>query len=296
MRPILFVVSALIAGALATCGPADPFVPEHPVVPAADGGPLLLAGDVAECDLPSGTIATAELLDRLDGTVVALGDLAYPDGGPAAFRDCYHPTWGRHRVRTLAVPGNHEYEYPGAGQYYAYFGAAGGPTGRGYRVRRWGEWTLLFLNSEQAIGPGSRQYEWARAALAAEPTRCTLAVIHRPRFSSGTHGDNDALGPLWESLHQAGVELVVSGHDHHYERFAPQDAGGRADPTGPRQFVVGTGGASLREPVRVAGHSEVRDAASYGVLRLDLGDGRYDWEFIATDAGGQRDMGSGVCR
>jgi hypothetical protein len=144
-------------------------------------------------------------------------------------------------------------------------------------------------------GPGSPQETWLRADLAAHPAACTLAFWHQPRFSSGPHGDQPDVAPLWQALQDAGAELVLTGHDHHFERFAPQDAGGAPNPRGLRQFVVGTGGKGTRPLVRTAPNSEARDAIALGALMLTLRPGGYDWRFAAA-VGSFADAGSDTCR
>lgn len=289
----------LAAFFLAACtdGPENLFVPGPAEEVAESAVPVVLAaGDIGSCDPASETAATAKLLDSMAGTILALGDIAYPDGGPVAYRRCFDPTWGRHRERIRPVPGNHDYEFPGADQYFAYFGAAAGERGLGYYSFEIGDWLLIGLNSQIDLGGGSQQAEWLRRTLAATPTRCAVAYLHHARFSSGSHGNHDWLVPMWEILDAAGVDLVLSGHDHHYERFAPQDAEGRRDAGGVRQFVVGTGGAYVLLAGRRAANSEVLDGATFGVLRLELRPGRYTWRFVSTAGSRFTDAGEASCR
>jgi len=193
-----------------------------------------------------GAERTARLLDRLPGYVFSLGDNAYPSSTPELLAKCYEPTWGRHRVRTYASPGNHDWEVLAGAPYFAYFGAAAGPSGLGYYSFDLGAWHVLSLNSNIDVQPGSPQYEWVRRDLATPTGICTLALWHHPVFSSGGYGNNPHMRQMWRLLDAAGVELVVTGHEHSYERFSPQDADGRPDANGMRQIVVGTGGANLR--------------------------------------------------
>lgn len=266
--------------------------------PAAD--PVLVAaGDIASCGL-AGDSATAALLDGIGGTIATLGDNAYESGSAAQFAKCYEPTWGRHRARTKPSPGNHDYGTAGAGPYFDYFGAAAGAPGQGWYAWDLGTWRVYALNSNCAkvggCGPGSPQEQWLKADLAANPRSCVVAYWHHPLFSSGAHGNNGSTRALWEALYAAGAELVLSGHDHDYERFAPQRPNGSADPaTGIREFVVGTGGASLRSFGTVRPNSEVRDASTAGVLRLALGATGYSWRFIPVTGGAFKDSGSGTC-
>ncbi|CAA9210973.1 MAG: hypothetical protein AVDCRST_MAG77-264 [uncultured Chloroflexi bacterium] len=263
---------------------------------------VLAAGDVAGCAPAqrAGADATARLLDTHPGAVLVLGDAAYDSGTADEFQRCYAPTWGRHVERTYPAPGNHEYLTPGAAGYFAYFGAAAGEAGRGYYSYRLGDWLVVSLNSNCAAvggcGAGSTQDRWLRATLAANPVRCTLAYMHHPRFSSGEHGGDVTLEPLWRALYDGGADLVLAGHDHNYERFAPQTPSGQADPQrGLRSFVVGTGGVGTRAIPRQVPNSEVRRTGTLGVLKLTLAAAGYDWDFIPVAGQTFRDTGSASC-
>ena len=261
------------------------------------GGPdagLLAAGDIAVCGAAS-TEATAKLLDRLPGTVLALGDDVYPSGTAEQFANCYAPTWGRHRARTSPSPGNHEYDVSGATPYYAYFGGAAGPAGLGYYSFNLGAWHVLSLNSNIAAQPGSPQYEWVRSDLDASASVCTLAYWHHPVFSSGGNGNISQMREIWRLLDSHHAEVVLVGHDHDYERFAPQDADGTATAGGVREFVVGTGGAPLRPIGVVKPNSQIRQNQTWGVLRLMLRAGTYSWEFVPIDGQSFRDFGTTAC-
>ncbi len=252
---------------------------------------VLAAGDIGECGF--GAMETGEILDRLPGTVLPLGDLAYFHGTAANFRDCYDPAWGRQLDRTRPVPGNHEYETPGASAYFDYFGAAAGTRGEGYYAFTTGSWRLIALNSEIPVASGSPQHQWLRNELTTNRTACTLAYWHRPLFSSGPNGDNHDMRDIWRTLMEFGVEVVLNSHDHMYERFAPQDPDGRPNgATGIREFVVGTGGAHLYTPGLAKPNSETR-ARAYGVLMLTLTTGAYQWAFESNSA--LRDTGTGSC-
>ena len=272
------------------------------VVKAAVEQPATLvgAGDIADCRDLSGAEATAKLLEQIPGTVMAVGDLAYPDGSKENFT-CYDKTWGRVRSRTRPTPGNHEFHAPGGSPYFDYFGTAAGEPKRGYYSYELGTWHIIVLNSECAdIGgcdAASPQVKWLRSDLAAHPVACTLAYWHKPLFSSGSaHGNDLEMKPLWQALYDANADVVIGGHDHNYERFAPQDPEGRSDATrGIREFVVGTGGKNHRPVVMPQPNSEVRNADAFGVLKLTLRDGTYDWQFI-PEAGKQfTDSGTGKC-
>jgi hypothetical protein len=184
---------------------------------------------------------------------------------------------------------------PGASAYYAYFGDLAGPAGLGYYSYQAGAWLVLALNSNIAIGSGSAQYEWVRSELRGASSKCVAAYVHHPRFSSGPNGPSDNVRDLWALFYEYGVELVVSGHDHIYERYAPQDAAGRPDPErGVRMFVAGTGGHDAYAIVRVQANSEVR-YSGWGVLKLTLAADRYTWDFIAVPGQAFSDTGTTTC-
>ncbi len=254
---------------------------------------LVGAGDIADCSLEEDE-ATAKLLDRIPGTVFTAGDNAYPNGTPANFADCYGPTWGRHRERTRPSPGNHDHRMSGAAGYFGYFGGAAPYYYYSYDL---GAWHIVSLDSEIEAAAGSPQEQWLRADLAATTRRCTLAYWHRPRFSSSSgHGGNPGMQPLWQALYEAHAEIVLAGHNHDYERFAPQTPAGAADPTnGIREFVVGTGGAERYGFAGPLPNSEVRDSATFGVLKLVLSPGSYSWQFIPVAGAAFTDSGSGSC-
>jgi hypothetical protein len=282
----------------ASLAPTDSLAPG--VSPSATSDPVLTgAGDIAECDLP-GAEDTAALLDHIDGTVFTAGDNAYGSGTARQFRDCYDPTWGRHRDRTRPAPGNHDWETAGLAGYLGYFGdAATGPDGSSWYSYDLGSWHVIVLDSNCAkVGgcdPASPQGRWLASDLAASRATCTVAIFHHPRFSSGEHGDLPSMDGFWKPLYAAGVEIVVNGHDHDYERFAPQDPSGRKDTErGIREFVVGTGGGTLRKFFRTAPNSVLRVSEVYGVIAFTLHKGSYEWQFTA--AGNDfRDHGTENC-
>ncbi|MCA2213308.1 CBM96 family carbohydrate-binding protein [Jidongwangia harbinensis] len=261
---------------------------------------LLAAGDIADC-ASAGDEATAALLDTLDGTIAAIGDTAYLEGTAEQFARCYAPSWGRHRSRTRPAVGNHEYRTPGAAPYFAYFGAAAGEPGKGYYSYDLGQWHVVVLNSNCTIvscAAGSAQERWLRADLAADTSSCTLAYWHHPLFTSATnHSGATATRPLYQALYDDRADLVLTGHNHNYERFAPLDPQGRLDTgRGMRQFVVGMGGASHYPFGAVHPHSEARNATAYGILRLTLRSGGYDWLFVPEAGQSYTDAGSAACR
>ena len=283
------VLAALFSAGCSGSSSTSPSSPT-PSAPAL----LVGAGDIGDC-ATRGSQLTAQLLAGMGGTVFTAGDNAYPSGTAASFNDCYQTTWGRHRQRTRPSPGNHEYELPGAAPYFQYFGDAAGPSGLGYYSYNLGSWRVFSLNSEVGLDAASAQMNWLRNDLSSNRTRCAVAYFHRPLFSSGLHGDQMQMREMWRALYELGVDVVISAHDHNYERFGPQDFNGQFDPArGIRQFVVGTGGTSLRPVGAVRPNSEVH-GSSWGVLVLTLEDALYRWEFVPAEAGGFQDAGTGQC-
>ena len=266
--------------------------PPPPPPPRGGSHVLVGAGDIGVCG-SAGAEGTAALLDGIGGTVFTSGDNAYPQGSAADFRNCYDPTWGRHKSRTRPAPGNHDYEAPGAAPYFAYFGQNAGPPGLGYYSFDLGPWHVVSLNSNVPAGQGSPQYQWLAGDLAERNARCVAAIWHHPLFSSSQNGPSPVMQDVWRLLQAARAEIALVGHEHAYERFGPLDDTGRPTTTGVRQFTVGTGGAPLYPFVRVAPGSEVRISA-WGVLKLTLDPDRYAWEFI-TIGGAVGDSGSGSC-
>ncbi|MGH7359370.1 MAG: metallophosphoesterase family protein [Candidatus Rokuibacteriota bacterium] len=270
------------------------------VLLAADDPVVIGAGDIATCTRDDDEL-TAQILDQHpDAPVFTLGDNVYEDGTPAEFMDCYDPTWGRHKARTIPVVGNHEYHMPGAVGYYGYFGLASTPPD-GYYSTDVGDWHIVVLNSNcSEVGgchEGSPQELWLRSDLAANHKKCTLALMHHPRFSSGQAGNTLSLAKLWKTLIFYHADVVVSSHDHDYERFAPQTQSGRLNLNkGLRSFVVGTGGAEQRNFKRVRANSEVRHTGTPGVLKLTLHATSYDWEFVPAAGFTFTDTGTADCR
>ena len=270
-------------------------------VPSAQAGSAVLvgAGDIASCKWWTDA-ATAALLRSASGRVFTLGDNAYPSGSWQEFKACYGPTWGRFKGRTRPAIGNHEYATKGAAAYWDYFGKAAGPRGKGWYSYNAGAWHVVVLNAncdKVGCGKGSEQERWLRADLARHKNRCTLAYWHQPRFvSDNRHGNHAEVTPFWNALYDHGAELVLSGHAHVYERFAPQTPWGTADPAhGIRQIVVGTGGADRYGFGPARPNSQVRNAKTHGVMKLTLKPGGYDWQFIPSGGKGFRDSGHGSC-
>ena len=318
MRPLL-LAGALFAIAASGAYAATPEgAALHTRGELAAAPVVAIAGDIA-CDPSSssyndgfGTAAACRQKDTSDllfdtsifprlNAVLTVGDNQYEHATLAAYVASYEASWGRVKAITHPTPGNHEYGTVDAAGYYEYFGAAAGDPSRGYYSFDLGRWHLIALDSncEEVGGCGRRspQTRWLRADLAASSARCTLAYWHHPRFSSGVHGGSRAYREFWIALQAAGADLVVVGHDHDYERFAPQDRDGVADPArGIREFVVGTGGRSLYPFVRRAANSEARNSTTYGVLKLTLRAKGYDWRFVPVAGSTFTDAGSASCR
>jgi hypothetical protein len=233
--------------------------------------------------------------------VLPLGDNQYNSGALSEYRQVYDPTWGRVKAISYPVPGNHDYGTSGAAGYFDYFGSAAGERGKGYYSFDVGTWHLIALNSNctrvsGGCGAGSPQEQWLRADLAAHANRCTLAFSHHARWSSGHDGSNTFMDALWRALYDANAEILLSGHSHDYERFAPQNAAGELDNArGIRQFVVGTGGAFFTGIGSLIANSEARQNHTYGVLRLTLHPTSFDWEFVPEAGKTFSDRGSTAC-
>jgi hypothetical protein len=280
-------------GFLETCDPPPP---------EPTSATLVGAGDIATSG--SADEATAKLVRSIPGTVFTTGDNAYESGTDTEFNNLYHPTWGTERARTKPSVGNHEYGTTDASGYFNYFGAAAGERGKGYYSYDRGDWHIVALNSQCASSDSScdhtSQLTWLKNDLAANPKKCTMAYFHHALFSSGEHGDDTHIPgwvkPLWDALYAADADVIVNGHDHSYERFAPQRPDGTLDPErGLREFVVGTGGTSLRPFEAVKPHSEARNATTHGVLKLTLNPTGYDWQFVPVAGQTFADSGSGSC-
>jgi acid phosphatase type 7 len=257
-------------------------------------------------------LQTSDLLMRMDLSAIAvLGDVQYEDGAYDKFLRSFDITWGRLKSLMRPAVGNHEYRVWGAAGYFDYFNGIGrhdgpaGPRDGGYYSYDVGEWHVVVLNSQCShagvddgrvdCAAGSPQERWLRADLAANPSRCTLAYWHHPMLSSGVRF-NPAVQPLWQALYDAGVDVLLTGHDHGYERFAPMDANAARDGArGVRQFVVGTGGKSLQDATALQPYSEVRDDATFGVLKLTLEPDAYTWEFVPEPGATFTDQGANDC-
>ncbi|HXO85575.1 MAG TPA: PKD domain-containing protein [Gemmatimonadales bacterium] len=271
---------------------------------AATAPVIITAGDIGDCGQTSDD-ATGALLDDLAGIVMPLGDLAYLNGTPTEFANCYGGAWGRVKSRTRPVPGNHDYYTPGAAGYFGYFGAAAGDPAKGYYDFVLGDWLVIVINTGTEhptdYEPGSPQEQWLRAELASHTQPCVLALWHHPRFSTVTGRDliRPEVTGLWNALYEYGADLILNGHDHNYQRWAPQKPDGTADAAfGIRQITVGTGGGESLygfAPIPAGANIEVRNNTTVGVLKLTLRSGGYDWAFLPAAGGTFTDSGSATC-
>ena len=282
------LVALLVLGACSAKSVTTAPRPTTTSTPApAPGVVVAAAGDIA-CPRSLSCVDTSALIDAMHpAAVLALGDLQYENGALEDFRAVYDATWGRFKAITHPAPGNHEYSTPRAAGYFAYF--RGVATWYSFDL---GGWHLVSLNSNcRSVGgcqAGSPEERWLKADLAAHPAKCTLAFWHHPRWSSGLHGTDPGYDAFWNDLANANAELVLSGHDHDYERFAPD--------RGVRQIVAGTGGRSLYPVLRKEVGSEVVNDDTYGVLELTLHPTSYEWRFVPARAGGFTDSGQTECR
>jgi hypothetical protein len=256
------------------------------------------AGDITSCG--DGDRQTAELLDRIDGHFFTAGDTSNLDGAYSEYTDCFDPNWGRFKERLHPAAGNHDYYTEGAAGYFQYFGGAAGDPDKGYYSYNYGGWHMIVLNSNcEKVGgcaDGSAQEQWLRNDLSQNKTQCTIAVWHHPLFSSGVGGNIDWSRPFWDALYEYGADIVINGHDHDYERFAPQTPWGAVNNAiGIREFVVGTGGTYFTEPGTDKANSEIRIFNRFGIILLALGNSDYYWEFRSTPNGEVLDSGHAFC-
>lgn len=276
--------------------PTPASVPSVTPVPAPGTDPYIFFTGDSRSGCTTAAQNVVNLIKKYPSSVPVLfnGD-ATNTGAYSEFTDCFNTTYGQIKSQLRPVPGNHEYLTSGASGYYSYFGSQAGPSGKGYYSYNVGTWHLINLNSEIDISSTSAQLSWLKTDLANNPASCTLAIWHRPRFSSGEHGDSSDTGSLFTALYNAGAEIVLSGHDHDYERFAPQNPSGSADSArGIRQWVVGTAGVAMRSFSTIRANSQFRNNTNYGALKLTLHSSSYDWQFINT-SGSIIDSGSTAC-
>ncbi|MCU6432521.1 metallophosphoesterase [Undibacterium sp. Jales W-56] len=306
LHSFIATLTACSALSLASLAPAaETAHPSRAKSPAPKSVTVYVAGDIADCRKKPYTESMAEKTAELieaglanDPKAVALtlGDNTYPIGKPEEFSQCYDPTWGRFKARTLPSPGNHDYGMPSAHGYYNYFGDLAGPERRGYYSRKVGHWQVLSLNSNIDGAQMQAQLQWLKEELSNNPSRCTLAFWHHPVFSTGGHGSNNIMQAAWKLLVDAKADIVLASHDHDYERFVPLDEHGNIDQkNGLRSFVVGTGGARLTPMFFPKIITEIRDNATYGVLKLSLHEKSYDWEFLPVAGQTFTDKGSATC-
>jgi acid phosphatase type 7 len=264
---------------------------------------LVGAGDIAGCSQTSDS-ATARLLGRIGGTVFTLGDNVQGRGEWSEFKNCYDPTWGKYKNRTRSTAGNHEYATEGARPYFNYFGWRAGSPGRGYYAYQRGSWHIVALNSncdrDRVGGCGRRspQGRWLRNNLNNHPVGCTIAYFHHPLYATGKNTTSAKVRPLWEILYNHDADIILSGHAHRYERYAPIRPGGIVDQqNGIRQFVVGTGGPSDGGEIYrgQAPGLRVVKLGTPGVLKLNLGAGSYSWKFVPIAGKTFTDSGTDEC-
>ncbi|WP_165794866.1 metallophosphoesterase family protein [Solimicrobium silvestre] len=262
------------------------------------------AGDIADCRTKKSTarsIATATLInagiaDDPQAIVLTMGDHTYPVGVQAEFETCYQPSWGKFKDRTYPSPGNHEYYSPNGIGYYQYFGEAAGSQRQSYYSVNKGAWHIISLNSNLNKEDLQTQLDWLAQDLKKNRSACTLAYWHHPVYSSGLHGNNKHMKPVWEMLMAAKADVILSGHDHHYERFALQNSQGDEDiQTGIREFIVGTGGAKLAPVFWKKSNSEIVNTNTNGVLKLLLKKQGYEWQFLPIEGSSFTDQGSTAC-
>lgn len=261
------------------------------------------AGDIADCSsqkLAAHSAATAEIINAgiaqdPKAIVLTLGDHTYPVSTSAEFETCYEPTWGQFKNRTHPIPGNHEYYIPSAYTYFEYFGDAAGSQQQPYYSFNKGSWHIIALDSNLKKEQLQAQFDWLSEDLKNNRSSCILALWHHPMYSSGLHGNNSLMKPAWEMLMAAKADLVLSGHDHFYERFALQNSHGDKDEAGIREIIVGTGGAKLMPALWKRQHSEVLNTKVHGVLKLELKKQSYEWEFLPVEGSTFTDSGNADC-
>jgi hypothetical protein len=333
MRKTTLLLASMTLAVLLSCTTAVLMAAQGVAQTATEPVTLVGAGDIAECSQDNNAQATAALLANIPGTVLALGDNAYPDGTRTQYANCYDnyrisdgsvfdttrtSWWGQYKDRTMPVLGNHEYHSSGAQPYFDYFSAQNGflqppapvpnttadpglTPGKGYYSYDRGSWHIVALNSNcNKVGgcaKTSTQGKWLQNNLANTiNNQCTLAYFHHPLYSTGTNVTNPNVKPLWQILYNNGAEVIVNGHAHRYERYSPLTPGGKVDPNnGIRQIVAGTGGAPGGNEVQQAPGVEVVKTGTSGVLKLDLSAGFYSWEFVPIAGQTFTDSGEGSC-
>ena len=284
----------LMAAALACAEhPGSEMAPTGATAEATKPAIILAAGDIAGCAEHYKDEVTADMVAKMPGTILPLGDVVYQNGTRWQFRNCYHPSWGRLLSRSRPTPGNHEYRTDQAWPYYEYFGERAGPAGKGYYTYTLGTWRIYSLNSERNI---PEQTTWLRKHMKANPSKCVLAYWHKPLYTSGPVPPTPEVRPLFLELWRARAEVVLNGHQHSYERFDPQDADSNYRAKGVRQFVIGTGGSQLEPPTGPrAKNSRLHYVAGWGVLEMTLKTDSYSWRFVPVPGSPKADSGSATC-
>jgi hypothetical protein len=300
MRKTTLVFASMTLALLLACIAA--------VLTAVSGGAqtttvtLVGAGDIAGCS-QSYDSATARLLGRIPGTVFTLGDNVQGQGALSEYKNCYDPTWGKYKRRTKPTAGNHDYNTEGARGYFDYFGWRANPR-RGYYSYERGSWHIVALNSNcdrdgvGGCGRLSPQGRWLRNSLNNHQRKCTLAYFHHPRYATGKNTTSTKVKPLWNILYDHRAEVILSGHAHRYERYAPIRPGGVVDQqNGIRQFIVGTGGKTDGGEIyrSQAPGLQVVKLGTPGVLRLNLSAGSYTWKFVPIAGKTFTDSGTDEC-
>src|SRR6266566_9123169 len=275
---------------------SPPFpIPISAATSSASASLLIGAGDIARCDRTNDQ-ATALLLNAYPSAAVfTTGDNINGNGSLTDFTNCYDPSWGQAKARTRPSVGEKDYKTAGAAGFFNYFGTAAGDSAKYYYSYNLGAWHVMVLNDNIAMAAGSAQEQWLRAELAANTRQCTLAYWHHPRFSSTGTNNLASVKPLWDALYAYHADVVVNAHYNNYERFAPQSPTAVADPSGMREFIVGTGGVNLQKPGGAKPNSQVRNGTTYGVLKLALDTASYSWQFVPVAGQTFSDTGTTGC-
>ncbi len=278
----LVTASGLYACRKAQAPPID--IGPEPIDPYTEEIVTLVgAGDIGDCSM-TGPEQTAKLLDAIPGTIFTAGDNVQGVGLASEYRDCFAPSWGRHFDRIRPSPGNHDYLAPGASGYFNYFASRAGPLNRGYYSYNIGSWHVVSLNSNVAVDASSPQMQWLRNDLTVNRSPCIVAYWHHPLFDASLRDSEARMRDIWKTLFEFNAEIVINGHLHQYARLGPVDPDGRPNQNGIRQFIVGTGGATL-------GGLKI----TWGVLKLTLRSRAFDWVFVPVAGESFTDSGSATC-
>jgi len=303
-RPGVKLATALCTASLLMFSPYVQADEPNPTINADAPVVAFAAGDIADCRSKKSTarnVATAKIIsqaieDNPNAIVLTLGDHTYPVGTTEEFDDCYQPSWGQFKDHTFPSPGNHEYYTPNAYPYFQYFGDITGTQKHSFYSFDKGAWHIISLNSNLRSDDMQQQLDWLKNDLKNKSAACILAYWHHPVYSSGMHGNNSQMKPAWELLMAAKADVILSGHDHHFERFALQNSEADEDKaSGIRQFIVGTGGATLGPVFFRKSNSQTINTKENGVLKLTLKKDSYDWEFVGVPDTSFTDQGSTAC-